>query len=59
MAITAKEAFEIETDLLYSMDPAYVNEDAEGSEEDKMIFKAFSAVQELRQFLEKKEGKDK
>ena len=59
MAITAKEAFEIETDLLYSMDPAYVNEDAEGSEEDKMIFKAFSAVQDLRHFLEKKEGKDK
>ncbi|MBD5395003.1 MAG: transglycosylase SLT domain-containing protein [Lachnospiraceae bacterium] len=28
-------------------------------EEDKMIFKAFSAVQDLRLYLEKKEGKDR
>lgn len=54
--ITAKEVFEMETDLLNSMDPAWVNGDAdELSEEDKKIFEAFSAVQDLREYMERKE----
>lgn len=54
--ITAKEVFEMETDLLNSMDPALVNGDTdELSEEDKKIFEAFSAVQDLREYMERKE----
>lgn len=54
--ITAREVFEMETDLLNSMDPAWVNGDTdELSEEDKKIFEAFSAVQDLREYLERKE----
>lgn len=54
--ITAKEVFEMETDLLNSMDPAWVNGDTdELSEDDKKIFEAFSAVQDLREYLERKE----
>lgn len=54
--ITAKEVFEMETDLLNSMDPAWVNGDTdELSEEDKKIFEAFSAVQDLREYMERKE----
>lgn len=54
--ITAKEVFEMETDLLNSMDPAWVSGDTdELSEEDKKIFEAFSAVQDLREYLERKE----
>ena len=55
MAITAKELFLMEANLLYSMDPAFADGNADGSEEDKMIFEAFSAVQALRQYLENKE----
>lgn len=54
--ITAREVFEMETDLLNSMDTAWVNGDTdELSEEDKKIFEAFSAVQDLREYLERKE----
>lgn len=54
--ITAKEVFEMETDLLNSMDSAWVNGDTdELSEEDKKIFEAFSAVQDLREYMERKE----
>lgn len=54
--ITAREVFEMETDLLNSMDPAWVSGDTdELSEEDKKIFEAFSAVQDLREYLERKE----
>lgn len=54
--ITAKEVFEMETDLLNSMDPAWVSGDTdELSEEDKKIFEAFSAVQDLREYMERKE----
>ena len=54
--ITAKEVFEMEKDLLNSMDPAWVSGDTdELSEEDKKIFEAFSAVQDLREYLERKE----
>ncbi|MCI7040585.1 MAG: hypothetical protein MR992_00360 [Lachnospiraceae bacterium] len=46
----------METDLLNSMDPAWVSGDTdELSEEDKKIFEAFSAVQDLREYLERKE----
>lgn len=54
--ITAREVFEMETDLLNSMDPAWVSGDTdELSEEDKKIFEALSAVQDLREYLERKE----
>ena len=57
--ITAKEVFEMETDLLNSIDPAWVNGYTdELSEEDKKIFDAFSAVQDLREYLEGKERSD-
>ena len=57
--ITAKGVFEMETDLLNSIDPAWVNGDTyELSEEDKKIFDAFSAVQDLREYLEGKERSD-
>ena len=57
--ITAKEVFEMETDLLNSIDPAWVNGDTdELSEDGKKIFYAFSAVQDLREYLEGKERTD-
>ena len=53
--ISTKDLLCIETRLLFSMDSAYTDGWAEGSEKDKMIYKAFSAVQDLRKYLERKE----
>ncbi len=62
--ITAKEAFRMESILLYALDPEYAGRNTKElkgsfSEEDRVIFKAYDAVQELRLYLEEKESHEK
>lgn len=50
-AISTEKLLMIEVDLLHDIDSA-INEDAELSEKEKLIYNAFSAVQDLRKYLE-------
>lgn len=51
--LTAKEVFQMERKLIESVNKEYI-EDGEGSPDDDAFFKAFSAVQDLRIYLERK-----
>lgn len=52
--LTAKEVFQMECDLLKAVNEKFI-EDGEGTADDEAYFKAFSAVQDLRTYLEGKE----
>lgn len=49
------EILKMECFLLDQVSRSYIDE-GEGTRDDEEFFKAFSAVQELRQYLERKEG---
>lgn len=56
--LKSKDVFEMENKLLNSMNPAFFDiENFEETEDDRQIYKALSAVQGLRLYLEKKEDK--
>lgn len=56
--LTRDEVFEMENKLMESIDPAFFDiGGSEGTEDDRQIFNAYSAVQDLRLYLEKKEDK--
>ena len=52
--LTAKEVFQMECQLLEPVSEKFI-EDGEGSPDDEAYLKAFSAVQDLRTYLEGKE----
>lgn len=51
--LTAKEVFQMECKLLESVNKEYI-EDGERSPDNDAFFEAFSAVQDLRIYLERK-----
>lgn len=53
--ISTEKLLMIEVDLLHDIDSA-INEGTELSEKEKLIYNAFSAVQDLRKYLEGKSG---
>lgn len=56
--LTAKEVFQMECELLKPVSEKFI-EDGEGSPDDEAYFQAFSAVQDLRTYLEEKERREK
>lgn len=56
--LTAKEVFRMECQLLESVGEKFI-EDGQGNPDGEAYFKAFSAVQDLRTYLEEKERREK
>lgn len=58
--LKSKDVFEMENKLLNSMNPAFFDiENFEETEDDRQIYKALSAVQGLRLYLDEKERLEK
>ena len=56
--LTTEEVYQMERQLLESVSEKFIK-DGEGSPDNEAYFKAFSAVQDLRTYLEGKERREK
>ncbi len=55
--LKSKDVLQMENKLMESIDPTFFDVDQKGTEDDRQIYNAYSAVQDLRLYLQGKEDK--